>query len=105
VSAPEEYVVRVRPTDGAGDPSVGTGIYDSDSVEDEARRLRRGGYWDVTVHKLGPALEPPEPREWVVAMRETNGLVTTVLHTREEAEGIAKRHGATALRVVPEDAP
>lgn len=66
--------------------------------------------WTRTVHKLGPAIEPPEPREWAVVSASGETFWSDGPLTRAEAERelggaeISGRLGPYRLvRVIPED--
>ena len=64
----------------------------------------------VTVHKLGPAIEPQEPREWVVVRTNIDGeefvpASRSMLYTRSMAKEIADdMRGARIMRVVEDEA-
>lgn len=105
MSEGDEWVMRMQHPDYPSQPNI-SNPFSSEEDALEAMRDADAAHpaWTRTVHKLGPAIEPPGPREWVVSLAN-GGLVTTVLKTRAEAAEMAARHGGYALRVVPEDAP
>lgn len=108
----DEYVIRtVSP--GHWPPTITKIFVSAEAAADAIDRHRKEwGYqvdgWTYTVHKLGPAIEPPQPREWVVVNRLGDLWKNpTTLREAEEALKDAGERGGIGpyriMRIVPND--